>query len=366
MNSKVRSFQDFESRSRDEQQVLFLLQFFYFIRLGQLGLFDYVQCKAPAATLKAMTDVCDQLVGASVYCAMDPKSRKRGQLFGTLKKLEVGSDDEICDKVTFKDLKELMQHVWSNTTFDIRDQAQSSYAVLPFDNIVGQSHKEEKKSEENTTDEKKQEEETKQEESTAQESKQVETTAQEKKQAESNWDQSEVKKQEETQPKQQTNGWNTEKKQEEPGWNNKSTFKSGWDVAPEKEPAFDKDSTQGSGWGWESKPKEDTKEVDSGWGKPEVQQEKPDWSVTQTEVTWSNKGKRLNIKGHCFLTVKIEEEEEDHKSNASDSTDNWRSSRGRGSRGRGRGYKPRGRGRGAPRGGRGRGKGRRDDFSPNE
>lgn len=136
MSSKVRSFQDMESRNKEEQQTLFLLQFFYLVRLGQLGLFEYIDT-ASSSSLKAMTDVCDQLVGAAVYCAVDPKlkTQKRSHVFSTLKKLEVGSDDEICDKVTFKDLKELMQHIWDHTVTETKDEGQ--YAVLPFDSMVG-------------------------------------------------------------------------------------------------------------------------------------------------------------------------------------------------------------------------------------
>ncbi|KAI7902981.1 uncharacterized protein BX663DRAFT_542992 [Cokeromyces recurvatus] len=146
MKSRVTSYTDTREKDfkqNNEQQILSLLQFFYFVRLGQLGLFEMMVNHVTALKkdssspthddyLKAITDLCDQLVGASVYLKTDPsahiRTTKRQQVFSLLKKLDLGLDELIPDqeKITFKDIKNLIQHVWDNTVpeEDVNENAQ--------------------------------------------------------------------------------------------------------------------------------------------------------------------------------------------------------------------------------------------------
>lgn len=149
MVSKVNSYQDVYNRKKNEAQILFLLQFFYIVRLGQLGLFDVIEMEAPPKTmLNAITDVCDQLIGASVYHATEPsttiKSQKRKQVADILKKLDTNSEDIILEDISYKDIKDLIQHVWDNTVNEaqvlentlIKESAAKEWAVIQFENMV--------------------------------------------------------------------------------------------------------------------------------------------------------------------------------------------------------------------------------------
>ncbi|KAI8646637.1 hypothetical protein BD408DRAFT_440013 [Parasitella parasitica] len=148
MQSKLRSYNDITISKKNETQTLFILQFFYIVRLGQLGLFDLIEIESPKSMLDAITDICDQLIGASVYHATDPspstKSQKRKQVFDILKKLETNSEDIILGNITFKDIKNLIQHVWDNTLNEeqiledgvIDESAAKGWAVIQFENMV--------------------------------------------------------------------------------------------------------------------------------------------------------------------------------------------------------------------------------------
>lgn len=149
MTSKLRSYQGAYNTRKNEAQILFLLQFFYIVRLGQLGLFDVIGIEAsPKTMLNAITDVCDQLIGASVYHATDPsptiKMQKRKQVADILKKLDTNSEDVILENVTFKDIKNLIQHIWDNTVSEaqvlenavIDESAAKEWAVIQFENMV--------------------------------------------------------------------------------------------------------------------------------------------------------------------------------------------------------------------------------------
>ncbi|CEP17584.1 hypothetical protein [Parasitella parasitica] len=115
---------------------------------GQLGLFHLIEMESPKTMLDAITDICDQLIGASVYHATDPspsiKSQKRKQVFDILKKLETSSEDVIMGNITFKDIKNLIQHVWDNTINEeqvlenaaIEETAVREWAVIQFENMV--------------------------------------------------------------------------------------------------------------------------------------------------------------------------------------------------------------------------------------
>lgn len=152
MLNKVRSHQDIvsrDTREKDELLILSLLQLFYMMRLGQLGLFDFVQ--SPVASPKnisvAINDICDQMVGAAVYYATDKseknKSEKKLKALQLLKLFDRGAEDLITEDVSFKDLKQFIQHVWDHTVDETQlvkeeDNATSpSWAVLQFNNMMG-------------------------------------------------------------------------------------------------------------------------------------------------------------------------------------------------------------------------------------
>ncbi|OAD05331.1 hypothetical protein MUCCIDRAFT_109191 [Mucor lusitanicus CBS 277.49] len=149
MVNKVNAYQESHNTKKNEAQILFLLQFFYIVRLGQLGLFDVIQMKAsPKDMLNAITDVCDQLIGASVYHATEPstsiKSQKRRQVADILKKLDTSSEEVILEDISFKDIKDLIQHIWDNTVNEaqvlektlIDESAAKEWAVIQFENMV--------------------------------------------------------------------------------------------------------------------------------------------------------------------------------------------------------------------------------------
>ncbi|KAL9544028.1 hypothetical protein PS6_008964 [Mucor atramentarius] len=149
MSSKLRSYQDAYNSKKNEAQILFLLQFFYIVRLGQLGLFDVIEMEAcPKAILRAVTDLCDQLIGASVYHATElspiTKTQKRKQVADILKKLETNSEDVILENISFKDIKDLIQHIWDNTVNEAQvlentladESAAKEWAVIQFENMV--------------------------------------------------------------------------------------------------------------------------------------------------------------------------------------------------------------------------------------
>ncbi|KAK4519660.1 uncharacterized protein ATC70_009897 [Mucor velutinosus] len=149
MVSKVRSYQDAYNTKKNEAQILFLLQFFYIVRLGQLGLFDVIEMEAsPKTMLNAITDVCDRLIGASVYYATEPssaiKTQKRKQVADILKKFDTSSEDVIFENISFKDIKDLIQHIWDNTVNEARvlentlidESAATEWAVIQFENMV--------------------------------------------------------------------------------------------------------------------------------------------------------------------------------------------------------------------------------------
>ncbi|KAI9478543.1 MAG: hypothetical protein EXX96DRAFT_619476 [Benjaminiella poitrasii] len=173
MKGRISSYtdtRDKDIKQNNEQQILSLLQFFYIVRLGQLGLFEMMidhvtkSKKESAPThdeyLKATTDLCDQLVGASVFLKTDPspqiKSAKRQQVFSLLKKLDAGVDEIIPDQnqITFKDIRKLIKHIWDNTvpeeqaltqTNDDQGDAQQ-FDVLKQDNKTINSHHQEEQS----------------------------------------------------------------------------------------------------------------------------------------------------------------------------------------------------------------------------
>jgi hypothetical protein len=148
MANKLRSFNDSALSKKNETQTLFLLQFFYIVRLGQLGLFDLINMESPKAMLNAVIDVCDQLIGASVYHATDPsphvKTQKRKQVFDILKKLDTSSEDVIMENISYKDIKDLIQNIWDNTLKEdqvlenavIDKAAAKEWAVIQFENMV--------------------------------------------------------------------------------------------------------------------------------------------------------------------------------------------------------------------------------------
>ncbi|KAL9560060.1 hypothetical protein MBANPS3_000125 [Mucor bainieri] len=149
MASKLRLYQDVYNTKKNEAQILFLLQFFYIVRLGQLGLFNVIEMEAsPATMLNAITDVCDQLIGAAVYHATESspitKTQKARQVADILKKLDTNSEDVILDNISFKDIKDLIQHIWDNTVNEaqvlektlIDESAAKEWAVIQFENMV--------------------------------------------------------------------------------------------------------------------------------------------------------------------------------------------------------------------------------------
>ncbi|RCH94636.1 hypothetical protein CU098_008359 [Rhizopus stolonifer] len=110
-----------EIKYKVENQTLALLQFLYVYRLAQFGLFSVIQVDNATDKLLAVTDLNDQLIGASVYASKDPyfktRSSKRKFVFETLKKFETGSEERVTtgNDVTFKQLKALFDDIWSNT-----------------------------------------------------------------------------------------------------------------------------------------------------------------------------------------------------------------------------------------------------------
>jgi hypothetical protein len=151
MESKYRSYTDSQlNRTKEnvQKQVLDLLAFFYIIRLGQCGLFDQINSVYPLANntmLNTITDLSDQLVGAAVYYQKENHQiQKKQQIFDLLKKLDRGDDEAINnDKgdTTFKQVKELMQHVWKQlkTPQEIVHTNNGVYAVLQFDGMIPSS-----------------------------------------------------------------------------------------------------------------------------------------------------------------------------------------------------------------------------------
>ncbi|KAG1146922.1 hypothetical protein G6F37_000863 [Rhizopus arrhizus] len=146
MKDKLRAYHENyierEIKYKVENQTLALLQFFYIVRLAQHGLFSAIEVDNASDKLFAVTDFCDQLIGASVYAAKDPsyKSRsfKRRFIFDALKKFEMGSEDIVTKNVTFKQLKTLFDDIWNNTIDEQRalekvKSNDANWLVIPAD-----------------------------------------------------------------------------------------------------------------------------------------------------------------------------------------------------------------------------------------
>jgi hypothetical protein len=151
MLNKLRSHQDItarDTREKDELLILSLLQLFYMMRLGQLGLFDYIQ--PPAAISKniskAINEICDQMVGASVYYATNKSPRARSEnktrALQLLRQFDRGAEDLITEEASFKDVKQFIQHIWEHTVEESQlaneggNAASSAWAVLQFNNMM--------------------------------------------------------------------------------------------------------------------------------------------------------------------------------------------------------------------------------------
>ncbi|KAI8331118.1 hypothetical protein BD560DRAFT_441321, partial [Blakeslea trispora] len=121
--AKLRSYQDREAhevRHRNEAQILELLNLFYLVRVGSLGTFDPIDFPNKESLLRAAMDACDQMLGASIYCkvhrSFQVRLRKKDHITATLKKLETGSNELIMEGISFKQIKDFMQHIWDYAT----------------------------------------------------------------------------------------------------------------------------------------------------------------------------------------------------------------------------------------------------------
>ncbi|GAA5808688.1 hypothetical protein MFLAVUS_002082 [Mucor flavus] len=144
MTSKVQqlnSITENEIKQKEETRMFLFLQVLYLMRLGQLGLYDFIE---QAPSLQSVSDLCDQIIGAAVYYAKDPstqvKEQKRHQIRGLLRKLEYGSNDliEESNTTTFKQIKNFLQRIWDNTvecTEHVNNNNQV-YSVIQFEGMV--------------------------------------------------------------------------------------------------------------------------------------------------------------------------------------------------------------------------------------
>ncbi|KAI8073524.1 uncharacterized protein B0P05DRAFT_548938 [Gilbertella persicaria] len=311
--AKTRSFQDretHESRHKSEIQILELLQLFYMVRLGQLGSFQYVDYPVTEELVRAVFDVCDQMVGASIYCKIDKSSQvrqqKRDHVFSTLRKLELGAEESVLGDVSYKQIKDFMQHIWDHAFY-----AQHQVTTEPQQKEiqVEQSQEEEEQPTEQST--------------------------------EQSTEQPQVEKKQSTEQHQNEKKQSTEQPTDE-----------------KKQPQDGKEQST------EQSQDENTKDQEEGWGEPPI--------LDQREDAWKEKDESHQDAGwkqvssiHEWHTVDESDMNDDWRRR--DSTDKRRNNM----RGRGHPTRARGRGRGSNRGhgtilsrgrGRGRGRGREDTI----
>lgn len=114
------------------------------MRLGQCGLFEQIK-DTNENMLATISNLSDQLVGAAVYYQVDHHQhvQKKHQVFDLLKKLDRGDDEVIGEgSTTFKQVKELMRHIWKQvkTPQQIeKEEEQASFGVLQFDGMIPSS-----------------------------------------------------------------------------------------------------------------------------------------------------------------------------------------------------------------------------------
>jgi hypothetical protein len=156
MANRSQNYYEAERKRKGEDQILSILQFFYIVRLGQQGLFSIIAQVAPLVNIDSLTNICDQLVGASLYAAKDPsmnnRSRHRNKLFDILHKLENGVDQPVYNgaNTTFKQVKHLVDHILENTKDeksvmqhysrlpkqDDNEQASPTWIVMPYQSMM--------------------------------------------------------------------------------------------------------------------------------------------------------------------------------------------------------------------------------------
>jgi hypothetical protein len=135
MANRSQSYYETERKRKGEDQILSILQFFYIVRLGQQGLFSIIEQEEPPVDIDSLTNICDQLVGSSLYAAKDPsmnnRSRHKNKLFDILHKLENGVDEPVYDgaNTTFKQVKRLVDQIWKNTKDE--KSVMQQYSRLP-------------------------------------------------------------------------------------------------------------------------------------------------------------------------------------------------------------------------------------------
>ncbi|KAI8875663.1 hypothetical protein K501DRAFT_289263 [Backusella circina FSU 941] len=121
MINRSLNYYETERKKKGEEQVLSILHFFYIVRLGQQGLFSIIAQVAPLVDIDSLTNICDQLVGTSLYAAKDPifnnRPKHKAKLFDIIHKLENGLDEPVCKgaDTTFKQVKDLVDHILKNT-----------------------------------------------------------------------------------------------------------------------------------------------------------------------------------------------------------------------------------------------------------
>lgn len=149
-----------EGKKKQELQFLTTMQLFYLMRLGQLGLFQFMDTNA-VVPLESIADLCDQMIGAAVHFANTPatslKTRHeyKAKVFSLIRKLDSSADEPLrgdnkeeeknSSGTTFKQVKEFLDHLWENT--DKLDTTaavasppplleQADYPVLQFDTMM--------------------------------------------------------------------------------------------------------------------------------------------------------------------------------------------------------------------------------------
>ncbi|KAI8342875.1 hypothetical protein EDC96DRAFT_567991 [Choanephora cucurbitarum] len=326
--AKLRSYQDreaHEARQRNEAQILELLNLFYLVRVGSLGTFDPIDFPNKESLLRAAMDACDQMVGASIYCKVYHSSqvrlRKKEHIIATLKKLETGSNELIMEGISFKQIKEFMQHIWDYATCVQEEENEK-------DDVDDNKH----------------------EEDVLEQPKEDEEEGEEERKTKNNKEDTVVERQ--------------QKDEHQEGENTSST--NG------KEETILEESTE------EGKDHQTEEKEEEGWGEPPAAQ-KDTWTQQEQE---DDKPSSSWDQVDTVVTQDAQQDWNPPTQDYADANDNWRrrdstdnyNKRGRGnSNGRSRGTRARGRGRGSSRGhgstlsrgssrGRGRGRGGRDEM----
>lgn len=138
MLSKLQQFNSIaenEIKQRDETQTMSFLQLLYLMRLGQLGLYQYIDQAPP---LDSIATLSDQIIGAAVHYAKHKSLPKRQKALELLRKFDQASTEKIDPNLptTFKHIKDFLQHIWDNTTEPEHVHSNQNYPVIQFEGMI--------------------------------------------------------------------------------------------------------------------------------------------------------------------------------------------------------------------------------------